>query len=293
MKKIREKNSILREKVIDFIHRQWENNYKESENIDIGSEFFEITAMTLFKELTRDKRQCKKPFVFRIGGQSGSGKTTQLMPSIKSVVGGNFVDISVRRFAQSHPNYAGLLEKFGEGMIREKTNSFALLMLFRIIELLMESHYNILFEVTILSPDFENYLAKLAKKNRYDVHFHILSVPHIKSDHWIEKRMILSKTEGNRVVLKSSSNFFYDILPVALAEIMRLKIWTRNDKIFLWNGFDSLPSVSGKIYRNKKFMKLFEYYRNYDSFECVDEEKLLESKISWFRRYYSPEEFEF
>lgn len=209
------------------------------------------------------------------------------MPSIKNITKDNFIDISVRRFAKGHPHYERLLNEFGDGLIREKTNGFALLMLFRIVELLIESHYNILLEVTILNPDFEKYLFKLAKRNRYGIHFHILSVPRAKSDYWIEKRKALSKTEGNRIVLKSSSNFFYDILPITLAELINLKIWSSRDRIFLWTGFGLKPLIGGKIYKNRHFMELFHYYRSYDSFDDVDESKLLDAKIRWFNQYYA------
>jgi hypothetical protein len=276
----------LRKNAIDFIHCQWGKDCEDNGLIDIDSEFFESIAQKLFKDLIKNKNRSKNPFIFRICGQSGSGKTTQLAPSINSVISDNFINISVRMFAKNHPCHSQLLDKFGEGLIREKTNGFALLMLFRIVEILIEYQYNMLFEVTILNLDFEKYLSKLAKKNRYNIHFHILSIPKAKSDSWIEKRKTLSKMEKGRVVLKSSSDFFYNILPITLAKLMNLKIWSGRDKIFLWNGFDFKLLIGGKIYKNKKFMELFEYYRNYDGFNDVDENKLLDARIKWFSEYY-------
>ena len=80
--------------------------------------------------------------MFRIGGQSGSGKTTQLMPSIQNIIekkNNNFINISIRLFSKYHPYYNNLLNQYGEGMIREKTNGFALLLIFRITELLIQN----------------------------------------------------------------------------------------------------------------------------------------------------------
>ena len=285
------KNNIklLRQKSIDFIHSKWASDCVGNNELDIDTNNFEKIANIVFSDITKDKKPTKKPFLFRVGGQSGSGKTTQLMPAIKSIIdeeNKDFANIAVRTFAKYHPYYNQLLEEFGEGMIREKTNGFALMMLFRIMEKLLENKYNILLEVTILDGNFEKYLAELAKKNQYNVHFHILSVPREKSDYWIEKRKNNSKTEGKRIVLKSSSNYFYDVLPESLKKIIGFSFWNKNDKIFLWTGFNLKPVFGSKINSAKSFMDTFFKYRNLINFEEVNEEELLKSKIKWFNEYY-------
>jgi len=281
--------NILRNRAIGFMHSKWAGDCVGDENLDIDTKNFEDISDYIFNELTKNKKPSKNPFMFRVGGQSGSGKTTQLMPSINSMVENNgldFINVSVRIFAKLHPNYSKLLSEFGDGMIREKTNGFALMMLFRTMEKLLNGKYNILLEVTILANDFEKYLFRLAKAKKYNVHFHILSVPREKSDLWIEKRKNVSKTEGNRIVLKSSSNFFFDILPITLSEMILYKFWNRNDKIFLWNGFDLGPVFIGKVRNNKMFLELFEKYRTINDFEERDELELLNAKIKWFGDYY-------
>ena len=278
----------LRKKSLDFIdNSSWANNCNDSySNININ--IFENIVNNAFNIITKDKKQVKHPFIFRIGGQSGSGKTTQLMPSIKNITddNNNFIHIAVRTFVKFHPNYNELLEKFGNNMIREKTNYFALLMLFRIMEKLIQNKYNIILEVTILDCNFEKYLFQLAKYNRYNIHFHILSIPKEKSNCWIEKRKKTSTTEGNRTVLKSSSDYFYDVLPETLNKMINFNFWNKNDKIFLWNGFDLKPVFYDKIYKNKKFIFLFNFYRKLIGFKEVDETVLLNAKIKWFNEYY-------
>lgn len=279
----------LRQKAINFIHSVWGKDCLNNPELDIDTENFERIAKIAFKDITINKHSVKNPFMFRIGGQSGSGKTTQLMPSIQSIIGkkdNNFINISIRLFSKYHPHYNDLLNQYGEGMIREKTNGFALLLIFRITELLIQNKYNILFEMTILDNDFEYYLSKLAKINKYNIHFHVLSVPKNKSNSWIEKRKNNSKTEGNRIVLKTSSDFFYDILSITFPKMINYHFWNKNDMIFLWTGFLNFPIEYGKIYKNKKFLKLFEKYRNYEDFEDKDEKELLNNKIIWFEKYY-------
>ena len=279
----------LRKKAIDFMHSKWSADCLENEELDIDTNNFEKIADGILSELIIGKKPAKKPFMFRTGGQSGSGKTTQLLPSIQSFIDTkklNFVNISVRIFAKYHPKYNELLEEFGPSLIREKTNGFALLMLFRILEILIEKKYNILLEVTILDDSFEKYLYRLAKNNRFNVHFHILSVPREKSDFWIEKRKNNSETEGNRVVLKSSSDFFYEVLPITLKKMISYNFWNKNDKVILWNGFDFQPLLVGKIYKNRRFMELFEKYRKIVDFKEANEDELLKFKIKWFNGYY-------
>lgn len=280
---------ILRQKAIDFIHSVWGKDCLGNKELDIDTNNFEEIANKAFNDLIKGKKISKKPFIFRIGGQSGSGKTTQLMPSIQYIIDKkqpNFINISIRFFSVYHPYYDKLLNECGKELIREKTNGFALLLAFRVLELLIQNKYNILFEVTLLDNDFELYLSTLAKKNKYNIHFHILSVPKIKSDYWIEKRKQSSKTEGSRVVLKSSSNFFYNILPTTLSKIIKYSFWNKNDKIFLWTGFLNNPIKYGKISHNKEILKLFERYRKYSDFQDKDEQELLKNKINWFEKYY-------
>ena len=286
---MKDKLELFREKAIDFMHSKWAKDCVGNEKLDIDTENFEKISNYIFNELTTNKKPSKSPFIFKIGGQSGSGKTTQLMPSINSVIENNkldFINISVRMFAKLHPNYNELLQEFGDGMIREKTNGFALMMLFRTVERLIKSKYNILLEITIIDNNFEEYLFRLAKIKRYNVHFHILSVPHEKSDSWIEKRKSVSKTEGNRIVLKSSSDFFFDVLPITLSKIISYNFWNKNDKIFLWSGFDLKPLLIGKVRKNKKSLELLQEYRKIIDFQEVDEIELLNSKIKWFNEYY-------
>ena len=56
--------------------------------------------------------------------------------------------------------------------------------------------------------------------------------------------------------------------------------------IFLWTGFLNFPITYGKIYKNKKSLKLFNEYRKYENFEDKDEKELLNNKIIWFEKYY-------
>ena len=156
--------TILREKAIHFIHSMWGKDCYKNPMEDIDTSNFNQIANRIFIDMIRNVKSSVNPFMFRIAGQSGSGKTTQLLPSIQKIPDKNFVNISVRIFAKYHPRYNELLLNYGESMIREKTNGFSLLMLFRMMELLIKNRYNIIFETTLLDNTFEEYLFTISQK---------------------------------------------------------------------------------------------------------------------------------
>lgn len=198
-----------------------------------------------FNDLKKEKSKTKK--VYRICGQSGSGKTTQLLYAINEVLiqkDLNPVIIAVRNFATYHPNYQKLYETFGKGEIREKTNGFALKLLCLTLCEFIENGYFIVMDITLLSPQFEKIVLELLKENGYKREYLIMSVPKEQSQQFITKRQQGNQQESSRVVYKNSSNFFYDILPEGL------KFLTQNDKnssISVWSAYQKEPVYYGMV----------------------------------------------
>lgn len=283
-------NSDLLRKVIDFIYKTWENEYGTLDVFDFFNSDFDKIAESAFFELTKNikKENSEKHYLIRICGQSGSGKTTQLMPSIKVNLDNlkeNYVLIAVRVFAKYHPCYNELLLKYGDKLIREKTNGFALTLLLKVLEKLIKNNYNILFEMTLLEPLFEEYIIKILKDYNYKICFNILSVSENLSDKWILKRQNKSLDEINRVVFKTSSSYFYRILPESLNKIIELShLFDDNDYFILWNAFDENPLLKTSIF-NDKILILFEKYRKILDIADFNETFLLESKIKFYRKF--------
>lgn len=222
-----------------------------------------------------------KKIVHRVCGQSGSGKTTQLCSALLETYNNSEIKpivIAVRSFAKLHPNYDVLLSEFGENLIREKTNVFALKCLFATIKLLAEKGAFFILDLTILDPIFEQFINNLFKE--YKVYYHIIAVSKKISDSFIKKRE-LSKTgfEAGRIIFKSSSDYFYKILPTGLKYIA--KKYPKTNCI-IWNVFDKQPCFVGKIntcidafMKNKSSIKEFLH----------SEEQLRKSKIDFYNKY--------
>lgn len=222
------------EKIIEYVNSScWPDDTPTNLVIDKAKE--------VFNTITAEKT--KKKFLYRLCGQTGSGKTTQLLGAIEKVVevqNLNPVVLGVRTCATAHPKYEQFKHNFPAGELREKTNGFALKCMTYVLKLLIENGYMIILDVTLLDPIFEKFVLDLLNNNNYIVEYHVLAVNKMISDVFIEKRL---KTTG-RIIYKSSSDYFYQILPIGLKYI------TDNDLkgfCYVWNAFDLDPVFKGKI----------------------------------------------
>ena len=278
----------LREKSIKFMYDVFAGDCLNDDKLSFGSFYFNDVVNDKFTELTKDKKSSDKPFLLKLGGQSGAGKTTQLLPSLSEAIDGNFdyVHIAVRSFAKCHPYYDEFIEKYGDGLIREKTNGFALLCLFAVAEKLIKNKFNILFEVTLLDPDFEEYFIYLAKKYNYKIIYNILSVPLETSNLWIKTRLQNSKIEKNRIVSQNSIDFSYNTLSPALTRIVSLKdIFNDNDYIILWNIQDKEPILITNSFNNN-LLNLFDKFREQKNIDNIlDEKESLNCKKTFYSNF--------
>jgi hypothetical protein len=221
------------------------------------------------------------PMLFRIGGQSGSGKSTQLLPAIKALFEKwniNPIHMAVRNFVDYCPHRDEIERDFGKENLRENTNAFALRLLFLVLKKTIEEKYPIIFEVTLLDNTFEGFLFNLLRSNSYRVEYHLMAVPKEISDTFIEKRKKGSGFEGNRVVSAVSKDYFFDRLPKAMEFVGRM-----GDKnpCFLWTVYDKFP-VCELPMGDGETLKILERQQGIIKKLAFDEEFLRKSKIEWF-----------
>ena len=90
-------------------------------------EFIDSIPMEkIISELQKNLKSSNHPFLIRTVGQSGSGKSSQLIPALQNVLQENtYIRISVGMFAIFHPRYE-FLKKNNPNKLREETNGFAL-----------------------------------------------------------------------------------------------------------------------------------------------------------------------
>ncbi|MDD2839860.1 MAG: zeta toxin family protein [Rickettsiales bacterium] len=275
---------LLRDKVINFIYNIFANNCKNDVKSKFESDYFNKVVEEQIKLLTKDKTPLQKPFLIRTAGQCGSGKTTQLLPAIeKNLPTNNYVHLAVRSFAKIHPYYSYLISEYGDGLIREKTNGFALLCLFKITEILIKNKYNIFLEMTILDPIFEEYINKIAKNHNYAILFNIMTIPIEISNYLVNQRAKESIIEKNRIVPCETLNYFYNILPLGIANIINnYAIFDKNDYFIIWNINQPKPILITNKF-DKEILEIFNKNRIYKK-DCEiklksSQEKLAEKMI--------------
>ena len=176
----------------------------------------------------------------RLVGQSGAGKTSQLLPAVNFALQMNkktFVSLAVRDFVEFHPRLNEIKERFGESLLREKTNAFALTLLTLVFQRCVESHLPILFEVTLLSPLYEEFIHQLLLKEGYGCDYLCLAVSKTVSDGWIQARFL----ESQRIVSKSSSDFFFNTLHPAMESI---RTYSLKNRVFIWGRNSREPIVT-------------------------------------------------
>ena len=179
----------------------------------------------------------EKPFLIRIAGQSGSGKSSQLFPALQAALADTpYVKINVGAFAPFHPHFKKWQETMPDKM-RENTNGFALRALLLFCKHCLLNRINIVLDMTLLEPEIEQYLTQLAKQAGYRIQMHLLCVPKKISDTFIRQRQ---KATG-RFVKPSSSDYFFRALAPALAHIIASQLCDRNDGLVLWSHYLTRP----------------------------------------------------
>lgn len=288
----------LRNKVIEFIFKTYASYDVNGELKFFENNEFNSNIDLCFNKLIKCKHKSNNPYAIKFGGQCGSGKTTQLLPSIANALtkydNDNYIHLAVRLFAKYHPNYEQLLKTYGQGLIREKTNAIALSYMFVIMERLIKNGYNVLCEVSLLDPVFEEYFIKLAKLYKYNIIYNIISVPFEISNMLANNRTKHNGYENGRIMPKDTLDYFNNILPFGVKQIIENKIeFNKNDYFILWNIFNDKPLIVSNAFE-KNILNVFEKNRIFNSNMLtllLDEKKALDHKCKFyddfFRKYFN------
>ncbi len=247
----------------------WKNNVEDRLTFEIAYNYF----FSLSPIYSKNKN------LIRLIGQSGSGKTTQLLPTANALMNSENLKpftVCVRDYAKLHPNYNNLLNKYGKGEIREKTNCFALKCLVVNLILAIQYNYDIIFEVTLLTNKFEQFVNDFLRLQKYKIINLCVAINKKMSNFLIKNRKNSENSlENNRIVYKSSSNFFYKTL------YKGMKYYTKkqpNTRIIIWNVFDNLPVYDGYF---KSCYSIFIINQKVNKINLNNQKDLLNSKINY------------
>ena len=261
--------NTLEKRAFDAIQRIFPCEQELLDNIPLDQ-----IVSTFQKNLTPSE----KPFLIRVAGQSGSGKSSQLTPAIQTALKNKtFIKINVGAFAPFHPQY-DVWQKSCPDQMREKTNGFALRALVMFYKHCILNRISTLFDMTLLEPEIDLYLMTLAKKMGYKIQTHVLCVPRKISDLFIHLRQL----KTGRFVKPSSSDYFFNALAPCLSALTHSDLFNTEDKLILWSHYLTYPIQKTHL-NNPAVMKLLEKYRRGPL--CVKNPKvLLKAKKKWMKK---------
>jgi aminoglycoside phosphotransferase (APT) family kinase protein len=262
---------------------------------DVNSDEFESIAKKAYSERVDNAelypQNVRAPFFIRMIGQSGSGKTSQLYEAARETAGHGFVSVNVGCFAKFHPEYDRIKNEFGINSIREKTNGFALLLLFRVMEMLIEHKYSILLDLTVLDHRFESYFSQLIYPDYSEI-YNVLAVPRALSDKFIQKRQ---QQEG-RIVSQSSADYFFEKLVASLRQLESQE--KANRRFVLWNAYSDENIANVSSLKEDFFLKIkSEHEKSAVDIPLKNPAELLQAKkhffekLTYFDSYLKKEDF--
>ena len=237
-----------------------------------------IPTDDMIRYFRTDELSSEHPLLFRMAGQSGSGKSSQLTPAVQEALSGiPYLKINVGAFAPFHPKYA-LWQRTEPDKMRENTNGFALRALVLFYQYCIRSRINLVLDMTLLEPEIDLYLMALAKHHGYRIYMHVLCVPKKVSDSFIRRRQI----QTGRYVKPTSSDYFFNALAPSLKVLVRADFFEKSDRIWLWTHYQTHP-IRQTSFRNKSVPRLLEKYRRNNRIK--DPKPILKAKKYWMKQF--------
>ncbi|MCL2846631.1 MAG: zeta toxin family protein [Firmicutes bacterium] len=222
--------------------------------------------------------------IYRLAGQSGSGKTTQLLPTImkfEQLRARNPITIAVRNFPIYHPDYDKIVAQFPAGEVREKTNGFALKCLAVAVREILSRGLLTVLDVTILDPIFEEFINGQIVENGYTAQYHILAVSRAQSDIFIEKRRrAAGGAESGKIVYAKTGDYFYDILPRGIEYLASVD---RVSNALVWSAYDTTPLYTGHF---RGVNEALTNGRRITRIPVLSEDEMRQAKLAFMHLYF-------
>ena len=255
------------EKLLAYIAKNWPSKIKKE--WQVGLEKYPEIVGRVLEDWTRGASRNRE--LVRIAGQSGSGKTSQLLPAVTKYFEKhekNPVLIAARRFVDYHPYRDEIIREYGEKNLRKNTDDFATIMLFLTIRELMKMGYDIVLDVGLLNPEIEAILLKMIKENQYDAWMTMMAVAPGLTKKFLGKREWRHDEETEKEFEKSmqlAAEFYAEKCPEM--------------HVVVWNAWELAPVYDGKM---SGVPEVLVKYMSITDVPEHDEDELREAKIKYF-----------
>jgi len=136
------------------------------------------------------KKNTKNGVFIRLVGQSGVGKTTQLLPAAISFFKDKKIGevvVAAREFVKLHPHYEEILERYGKNEIRKRTDDFATVVMFYVLRKLTKAGSDFILDLSFVNSKIEWIFRRMTKKYTRKI-FLMMVVPRWKNLELLAKR---------------------------------------------------------------------------------------------------------
>ena len=190
-----------------------------------------LAAKKAIEELTFGAS--KNGIIIRLAGQSGSGKTTQLLPAAEIFFEKQKMHpvlVAARVFAKYHPHYEEILEQVGVAEIRKRTDDFATIMMYLVVKELTKLKYDLIIDLSFASTKVEAMFVAMTRKYKYKMIL-MMAVASNVAKKMLEKREWRHFAELEKEFSDSTEKAlnFYGVA------------WAK-ERLIMW-GFDTLEPV--------------------------------------------------
>ncbi|MBR3248658.1 zeta toxin family protein [Candidatus Saccharibacteria bacterium] len=253
-------------KVVEYMKAHWPSRVKEEWQVGINE--YPGIVKKVVEEFTLAATQNRH--LIRIAGVSGSGKTTQILPAVEAYCKTRELEpilLAARRFVEYHPHYEEIREFYGDANLRKMTDEFSTIMLFLTLSELMRGGYDIVLDVTLLDPEMEGILLKLAGASEYEMLMLMIAVSPEVTEHYLAGRAWRHTKETEKEFIRATSRAleFY----AASAPEMR---------VVIWSVYDLLPVYDGVV---KDCLPVFADYSAREEMPKPDDDERREAKIKY------------
>lgn len=257
--------------IMTYMRTHWPSKVKKEWRIT--DQMYPTILQKILKDFT--KNATKNHQFFRIAGQSGSGKTTQLLPAVEAYFKSRSqqpILIAARLFVPYHPFADQIKTAYGAENLRTKTNEVSTILMFLTLKSLIKDGYDIILDVTLLDPLVEAALMQMLESAKYQTRLTLVAISKEISDQFIGKR--------RRKVAKSTAAEFWRATHLAL------DYYAKNHPKMpttIWSAWDKQPIYDGPI-GDKKAIQTIKKYQQIINLppETPTEDDLRQAKITHF-----------
>ena len=254
------------EKIIRYMKAHWPSQVKPEWQVELD-EYPGILAKVV-EDLTLAATQNKH--LIRLAGISGSGKTTQILPAVEAWSEKNGFEpilMAARRFVEYHPHYEEIKEFYGDENLRKMTDEFATIMLFLTLVELMKNGYDIVLDVTLLDPEMEGILLKMAKTHDYEMLMLMIAISPTVTEQYLSGRAWRHSKETEKEFIRATAQ--------------ALEFYAENApemRIIMWGVYDKEPVYDGPM---KGVLPIFEDYSARTELPKKDDDERRDAKIKY------------